>query len=124
MSLVKIKNVTQGKLVFLAVRGADDCPLTLDAGEEKSVFPSMVTQPSLQRVLGTKVVLVDDVATTVAPPKQVAPPVEIAPPPPPPVEVVPVVAEVVEETTPVVEETPTVSTENNFFSKPRKNSRR
>jgi len=76
MSLVKIKNVTSGKLVFMAVRGYDDCPLTLEAGEEKDVVPSMASQPSLRAVLGTKVVILDSGAPMVEKPQVV-----VAPPP-------------------------------------------
>lgn len=95
MSLVKIKNVTSGKLVFMAVRGYDDCPLTLEAGEEKDVVPSMASQPSLRAVIGTKVVILDSGAPKVEKPQVVvAPPpvVEHVPPTykaPPEVEVVP-----------------------------------
>jgi hypothetical protein len=71
MSLVKIKNITKGKLVFLAVRDAGDFPLTLEAGEEKDVVPSMVTQPSLQAVLGTKVLILTGEVSVA--PKPVAP---------------------------------------------------
>lgn len=59
MSFVRIKNITTGKLVFLSVRDFSGEPLTLEAGEEKDVFPSMASQPSIRRVLGTKVVVVD-----------------------------------------------------------------
>lgn len=60
MSLVRIKNITVGKLVFLAVRDFSGEPLTLEAGEEKEVFPSMASQPSIQRVLGTKVLILEE----------------------------------------------------------------
>jgi len=82
MSFVKVKNITAGKLVFLAVRDSSDQPLTLEAGEEKDVHPSMASQPSFKRVLGTKVVVLSEqeaLAAIVAPKVTVVvtPPVEV-----------------------------------------------
>lgn len=81
MSLVRIKNITQGKLVFPAVREAGDLPLTLEAGEEKDVYPSVATQPSLRAVTGTKVIIVASqeipVALKPVQPAPAAPPVVI-----------------------------------------------
>lgn len=84
--LVKIKNITKGKLVFLAVRGPGDLPLTLEAGEEKDIFPSMASQPSLQAVKGTKVLFIsNDVPEAVKPKEVVAPaPVVVVEPVSPP----------------------------------------
>jgi hypothetical protein len=76
MALVRVKNITKGKLVFLAVRGAGDLPLTLEAGEEKDIFPSMASQPSLQAVKGTKVLFISDEAPPAEKKKEV-----VVPPP-------------------------------------------
>jgi hypothetical protein len=81
MSLVRIKNISQSKLVFSAVREAGDMPLTLEAGEEKDVYPSVATQPSLRAMIGTKVIIVTGQEIPVAPkpvqPAPAAPPVVI-----------------------------------------------
>jgi len=75
--LVKIKNITKGKLVFLAVRGPGDLPLTLEAGEEKDIFPSMASQPSLQAVKGTKVLFISNDVPEVVKPKEVVAPAPV-----------------------------------------------
>ena len=81
MSLVRIKNISPSKLVFSAVRDAGDMPLTLEAGEEKDVYPSVAAQPSLRAMIGTKVVIVTGQEIPVAPkpvqPAPAAPPVVI-----------------------------------------------
>jgi hypothetical protein len=74
MSRIRIKNITQGNLVFTAIREDGGLPLTLNAGEEKDVHPSVVTQPSLQVVMGTKVIVITGKEILVAPkPAQPAP---------------------------------------------------
>jgi hypothetical protein len=115
MSLVKIKNITKGKLVFLAVRDAGDFPLTLEAGEEKDVVPSMVTQPSLQAVLGTKVLILTGEVSVA--PKPVAPA-----PVTPPVIVMEEVAAPVADTLEVESAESPLNLPSNIF-KPRKGRR-
>lgn len=78
MSQVRIKNISQGTLVFTSIRMDGGLPLTLNAGEEKDVPPSVVTQPSLQIIMGTKVIVVTGKEISVAPK-----PVEQAPATPP-----------------------------------------
>lgn len=91
MALVRIQNITKGKLVFLAVRDAGDYPLTLEAGEVKDIHSSMASQPSLQAVKGTKVLFLSDEAPKVEKPKAVVAPAPVLvakPVSPPPVAVV------------------------------------
>jgi hypothetical protein len=122
--LVKVKNITKGKLVFLAVRGPGDLPLTLEAGEEKDIFPSMASQPSLQAVKGTKVLFIsDEVPEAVKPKEVVAPaPVVVVEPIAPPVDDVTLTDEPDMPTTvadassspEVVEPTPTTDSHKKF----------
>jgi hypothetical protein len=133
MSFVRIKNITTGKLVFLSVRDFSGEPLTLEAGEEKDVFPSMASQPSIRRVIGTKVIMVDAPVTPVALVVPVVVKQEVAVPLPPiveePVTVVaePIPTPVVEEVAPpVVEEvaaTPAEAPKDSPFFKSRKGRR-
>jgi len=73
MSQVRIKNVTQGTLVFTAIREDGGLPFTLAAGEEKEVHPSVVAQPSLRVVLGTKVIITSQEISVAPKPVQPAP---------------------------------------------------
>jgi hypothetical protein len=78
MAFVRVMNVTEGKLVFPAVRDAGDFPLTLEARETKDIHPSMASQPSFKAVVGTKVMVLGVEAPPVEKQKAVVAPTPVA----------------------------------------------
>lgn len=123
MALVRVKNITEGKLVFPAVRDAGDFPLTLEAMETKDIHPSMASQPSFKAVVGTKVLVLDAGSPPVVEPKAV-----VAPTPVTVVETVspldvPVVEELSPTTTPVEDAPAPVVPEEIPSEEPRMNKK-
>lgn len=105
MKLCQVKNVTESRLVILAVRDRDGQPISFEPGECKQMLSTTVNHPAVSVHIGRGLQLVEGQVSVEEVPKQKVLEVAISPAPPPAPKVeAPVVAPVVE--TPVIQEAP------------------
>lgn len=105
MKLCKVKNVTDSRLVILAVRDRDGQPISFEPGECKQMMPTTVNHPAVSVHIGRGLQLVEGQVSIEEVPKTKVLEVAISPAPPPAPKVeAPVVEPVVEA--PVIQEAP------------------
>jgi hypothetical protein len=110
MKLCRVKNVTESRLIILAVRDRDGQPISFDPGECKQMLSTTVNHPAVSVHIGRGLQLVEGQVSVEEVPKQKVLEVAISPAPPPAPKVeAPVVEPVVE--TPVIQEAPATPVE-------------
>lgn len=105
MNLCRVKNVTNNRLIILAVRGRDGQPISFEPGECKQMLSATVNHPAVSVHIGRGLQLVEGQVSVEEVPKKKVLEVAISPAPPPAPKVeAPVVEPVVEA--PVIQEAP------------------